>query len=144
MSEFGSPQRVYVENEWYDGPRAGVADVGGVPHRFKSQFDETEDEYLGTFLVWPVDAHILALEIEQWQIFVAWNDLYESGASGINAHPGHGGVSERWDEIQAQLHAARSDVPVDARRAVAKMEPLEQGRRYAPTGPSYSLCWRLL
>src|SRR5262245_5851879 len=144
MSEFGPPERVYVENEWYDGPRAGIADVGGVPHRFKSQFDEAEDDYLDTFLVWPVDADTLGLEIEQWQIFVAWNDLYESGASDVNAHPGHGGVSGRWDEIQAKLQALRTNVPAEARRAKVKMEPLEQGRRYAPSGPSYSLCWRLL
>ena len=144
MSDFGPPERVYVENDWYDGPRAGIADVGGVPHRFTSQFDEAEDEYLGTFLVWPVDADTLSLEIEQWKIFVAWNDLYEAGASDVNAHPGHGGVSQRWDEIQAQLHAARTRVPANARCARVRMEPLEQDQRYAPSGPSYSLCWRLL
>ena len=144
MCEFGPPEKVHVENEWYDGPRAGIADVGGVPHRFQSQFDEAEDEYVGTFLVWPIDAVTLSLEIEQWQIFVAWNDLYESGASDVKAHPGHGGVSERWDEIQAQLQVARACVPSGAKRAAVKIESLEQGRRYAPSGPSYRFCWRLL
>jgi hypothetical protein len=144
MSEFGPPERVYVETEWYDGPRAGIADVGGVPHRFKSQFDDTEDDHLGTYLVWPVDARVLALEIEQWQIFVVWNDLYESGASTVAAHPGHGGVSVRWDEIQAHLQTDRANVPADARRAKVRMEHLNQERRYAPSGPGYKLCWHLL
>jgi hypothetical protein len=144
MSEFGPQERVYVENEWYDGPRGGIADVGGVPHRFKSQFDEVGDEYLGTFLIWPVDAAILGLEIEQWQIFVAWNDLYEAGASDVNAHPGHGGISARWDEIQNQLQAARTDIPAEAKKARVKVEPLDRERRYAASGPSYSLRWCLL
>ena len=31
MSTFGPAEHVYVENEWYDGPRAGIADVNGKP-----------------------------------------------------------------------------------------------------------------
>ena len=70
MTQFGPPETVYVENEWYDGPRAGIADVNGVPHRYVSLFDEVEDEYLDIFLIWPVDRQELDLEIEQWRIFV--------------------------------------------------------------------------
>jgi hypothetical protein len=40
MITYGPPERVYVENEWYDGPRAGVPNINGMPHRFKSLFDE--------------------------------------------------------------------------------------------------------
>jgi hypothetical protein len=78
MLTFGPPGDVYVENEWYDGPRAGIADVNGLPHRFASQWDEASDEYLDTFLVWPVAPAELALEQEQWAIFVSWNDQYEA------------------------------------------------------------------
>ena len=34
MEGFGPPERVYVENDWWDGPRGGIADIQGVPHRF--------------------------------------------------------------------------------------------------------------
>jgi hypothetical protein len=144
MSDFGPPERVYVEIEWYDGPRAGIADVEGVPHRFKSQFDEAEDEYLGTYWVWPVDGDTLDLEIEQWKIFVAWNDLYEAGDSDVSAHPGHGGINKRWDEIQNQLQAIREYVPEDAKSARVKVERMDHKQRYLPSGPSYTLCWCLL
>lgn len=144
MDNFGPPEQVYAENEWYDGPRAGIADVGGTPHRFRSQFDEAEDEYLGTYLVWPVEADTLGLEIEQWRIFVAWNDLYEAGASDVNAHPGNGGINQRWDEIQIQLQPAREYVPENAKRVRAKVEPMDQKYRYSHSGPSYRLCWCLL
>ena len=65
MPEFGCAEKVYVENDWYDGPRAGVADILGQPHRFKSLFDEEDGEYMGTFLVWEIGSKELELEIEQ-------------------------------------------------------------------------------
>jgi hypothetical protein len=142
--EFGPPERVYVEIEWYDGPRAGVADIDGVPHRFKSLFDEADDDYLGTFLVWPIDATALELEIEQWRIFVAWNASYESGAASVETHPGHGGVDRRWDEIEAKLRASRESAPPDARRARAAVESIDREARYEPRGPDYMLRWRIL
>ena len=103
MPEIAIYERVYVENEWYDGPRAGVADVFGRPHRFKSLFDEVEGQYLGTFLIWPIGQDELKLEVEQWCIFAEWNALRASGKVGTETHPGHGGISPRWDEIESRL-----------------------------------------
>lgn len=65
MAHFGPPEQVYVENEWYDGPRAGIADIQGLPHRFKSLFDEDEAGDCGTFLIWPVHQSTFDLEVEQ-------------------------------------------------------------------------------
>lgn len=144
MTEFGPPEHVYVENEWYDGPRAGVADVQGQPHRFVSQFDAQEDEYLGTFLVWPIAEPDLALEQEQWQIFVNWNEEHEAGRVGVESHPGHPGTNERWDEINALLKASREAVPNNARRAKVQLVFVEGEQRYTPSGPRYQLSWSLL
>jgi len=144
MLNFGPPEHVYVENSWYDGPRAGVANVQGRPHRFVSLNDEKEDEYLGTFLVWPVDTSELRLEEEQWRIYVDWNDEYESGRVGSESHPGHPGTSQRWDEIAALLKNSREIVPPSARRAKVEMVNIEREKRYAPSGPAYELRWKLL
>jgi hypothetical protein len=140
----GPPEHVLVENEWYDGPRAGVANVNGQPHRFVSQWDEEEDDYLGTYLVWPVDADEVALEQEQWCIFVAWNEQYEAGKVDSATHPGHPGTNSRWDEIASQLATRREAVPSTAKRAKAQMVHLERDQRYAPSGPAYQLSWELL
>lgn len=144
MSEYGPPEIVFTENEWYDGPRAGVANVNGKPHRFKSLFDETEDQFLGTFLVWPVDQRVVELEQEQWRIFAGWNELYEAGTATTDSHPGHGGKSERWDEIEVILKSNRREVSPFARRAQAELVPLQGEVRYPAAGPSYMLSWRLL
>ncbi|MCB1634307.1 MAG: hypothetical protein KDI51_06915 [Xanthomonadales bacterium] len=144
MTTYGPPEHVYVENDWYDGPRAGVANVNGLPHRFISQWDEKEDEYMGTFLVWPIDPEELALEQEQWRIFASWNEQYEAGLVGTDSHPGHPGTNTRWDEIDLQLSARRKSVPSNAKQARAQMIHLEREQRYAPIGPAYQLSWRLL
>jgi hypothetical protein len=51
MKNFGPPEHVYVEQDWYDGPRAGIADVHGLPHRFESIFDESQDDYSNIVLL---------------------------------------------------------------------------------------------
>ena len=144
MMSYGPPEAVHVENEWYDGPRAGVADIGGVPHRFKSLFDEKDDEYLGTFLVWPLEEDLVDLEREQWQIFVDWNARYESGEVSNDSHPGYGGKNARWDEIEAILKPSRDEIPALAKRAVAEITYLDREVCYASSGPKYMLGWKLL
>ncbi|WFC40608.1 hypothetical protein [Pseudoxanthomonas sp. SE1] len=144
MTGYGRPETVHVENDWYDGPRAGVANIGGEPHRFKSLFDETDDEYLGTFLVWPLEEEVLDLEREQWQIFVAWNARYESGEVSGDSHPGYHGTNARWDEIEAILKPGRDEIPASARRAIAEMTYLDREVRYANSGPAYMLGWKFL
>lgn len=144
MTAYGPPEDVFVENEWYDGPRAGVANVNGQPNRFVSQYDEEDNEYLGTFLVWPIEPDELALEQEQWQIFVDWNTKYEAGTLSSDSHPGHPGTNKRWDEIATLLGSPRRTVPPQARRAKAKMVFLEREVRYESAGPAYQLSWQLL
>ena len=144
MIKYGPPERVYVENEWYDGPRAGIADVNGRPHRFKSLFDQQQDQYPGTFLVWPVDQVVVELEQEQWRIFAAWNALYEAGKATTDSHPGHGGRSARWDEIETLLKNSRAEVPPFAQRALAELIHIDSDVRYAPSGPAYTLSWRIM
>lgn len=144
MVKYGPPERVYVENEWYDGPRAGVADINGMPHRFKSLFDEEEDQDLETFMVWPVDKREFDLEIEQWCVFVEWNILYESGQAETGSHPGHGDRNARWDEIEMLLKQSRFDVPALAKRAHAQLSHIHREARYAPSGPAYTLSWSIL
>jgi hypothetical protein len=137
-------ERVCVELEWYDGPRAGIADIHGVPHRFKSNFDDNDEDWLGTFLVFPIDAVSLALEREQWRLFVDWNRRYESGEEGVTRHPGHGGIDPRWDEIEALLAGNRDAIPAGAKRARAESRRLNREERYAEDGPAYRLRWTFL
>lgn len=141
MTKFGPAEQVYVENERYDGPRAGVAAIAGVPHRFKSMYDDDEDNFPGTFLVWPVTQENFDLEVEQWRIFVDWNTNYELGLTHVDTHPGQGGIDVRWDELEVALHTQRSNPSALARTVKAKLTSIHRTPRYASTGPSYALSW---
>jgi len=134
-------EKVYVENDWYDGPRNGIANYKGLPHRFVANFDELKG-YEDTFKLFPVTDDELSLEIEQWRIFVEWNKRYESGEAEVDTHPGHGGINQRYDEINKILRPKRKKIPSNAIEAKAIFEDNGQESRYESTGPSYGVEWK--
>jgi hypothetical protein len=140
MTVIDHPSRVLVENEWYDGPRSGVTEILGQPYRFNSLFDE-ETGFLDTFLIWPIPADEVALEVEQWHIFVAWNRKYEAGELDTATHPGHGGIDERWDLLERMLAPIRRNIPEVASYATAETVPLKRNDRYSEVGPNYAIRW---
>jgi hypothetical protein len=126
---------VSVELEVYDGPRAGLVGVGGVPRYFGCP-DWAVDE----FLVWPAVADAVLLELEQWEIFVRWNRRYEADPRSAGPHPGKAGVHARFGELDAQLTPYRQ-VPAGTRRLVAEWR-LDGGERYRVDGTDWWVRWR--
>jgi hypothetical protein len=140
-------ERVYVELEWYDGPRVGLADIGGKPHYFDG-YDQYLCDKADQYRVWPTSAAVLGLEREQWAIFVRWNECYEAGTVGPESHPGQGGIDARYDEVDVLL-APHRQAPDDARRLVGEMR-FDAGPtdgvilRFAGRGPllrAPAACW---
>jgi hypothetical protein len=132
-------ERVYAELEWYDGPRAGLADVEGKPHYFQSDdYDHADgaDEYR----VWPASQAVVELEREQWAIFARWNERYEAGTVGSETHPGLGGIDARYDELSLLL-APHRQAPDDARPLVGEVR-FDAGARYRAEGLDYWFRWR--
>lgn len=93
--------------------------------------------------MWPASATALALEREQWAIFVDWNDRYEAGNASVDSHPAHGGISARYEEL-TQLLTPHRAVPPGARRLTAesRWRPGDTAR-YQMDGPDYLMRWRL-
>lgn len=131
-------ERVYVELEWYDGPREGVADVDGAAHYFQNDDYDHADE-AAEYRVWPASVEALALEREQWAIYARWNERYEAGTVAPDSHPGHGGIDARYDELTALLTQHRQ-APGDARRLVAQWR-FVAGARYRVGGVAYWVRW---
>jgi hypothetical protein len=95
------------------------------------------DEYY----VWRADEQLVALEREQWAIFVERNQWCEEGAAVIEPHPGHGGVATpASDELTASL-TPRRQAPADARSMVAEWR-YGGGNRYRVNGVGYWVRWR--
>ncbi|MFF4424057.1 hypothetical protein ACFY04_25295 [Streptomyces sp. NPDC001549] len=134
----GGFRRAYAEFEWYDGPRAGLADVDGRPHYFQGcDYDHADesDEYL----VWPASEAAVVLEREQWAIFVRWNQRSEAGEAGPESHPGLGRVDARYDELNRLLAPHRQSAE-GARRLVGELA-FDAGDRYRADGPDYWFRW---
>ena len=79
--------RVYTVNDYYDGPRLGIADVDGVPNVYEAEFDHSTDEYGDTFFVSPVDEGLLALVLEDWEIWLRWHSAFKRGEVTVESHP---------------------------------------------------------
>jgi hypothetical protein len=132
-------ERVYAELEWYDGPRVGLADIGGKPHYFDGYGQYLGDE-ADEYRVWPASEAAVQWEREQWAIFARWNQRREDGTVTPESHPGHGGIDARYDELTLLL-APHRQVPDDARRLVGEMR-FTAGARYQVEGPDYWFRWR--
>ncbi|WP_416958748.1 hypothetical protein [Streptomyces sp. Agncl-13] len=126
----------YVDLEWYDGPRKGLALVDGVPHYYEGwEYDRADeaDEYL----VWPASEAAVAMEREQWAIYVT----YEVSDAGLEEHPGHGGIDARYDELQSLL-APHRQAPDGARRLVGEVRFDDGDDRYRFDGVDHWFRWR--
>ncbi len=93
-------ERVHTVADYYDGPREGLADYGGAPHRYKSEWDEAADNWAETFTLAPVDAETFRLEMERWQIWRDSEHAFHSGQAAQESHPGYGGKNDRYDELK--------------------------------------------
>lgn len=134
-------ERVLVENDWYDGPRSGIAYVHGVLSYFESSFaDIAPNEPDDIFLVWPATADAVAWEREQWVIFADWYQRRETGNTTAATHPGHGGVDARYDELHALLEPHRIG-PDSARRFRAQWRFTNSTQRYHRDGVDYECQW---
>lgn len=131
-------ERAYVELEWYDGPRKGLADIDGVPPYFEGRDYDRADE-ADEYVVWPASEAAAAMEREQWAIFAKWNRRREAGTVESGSHPGSGAVDARYDELDVLLAPFRQ-APHSARRLVAEVR-FDAGARYRVDGVGYWLRW---
>lgn len=132
-------ERVYVELAGYDGPRAGLADIEGMPHYFQG-YDWDDAEEADEYSVWLASDAAVELEREQWAIFARWNERHEAGRVGLETHPGQGGIDARYDELALLLMPYRQ-VPDHARRLLGEVR-FDAGARYRAEGLDYWFLWR--
>jgi hypothetical protein len=108
---------VCTVDDYYDGPRSGIANYCGQPHRYECQFDEAVDDWTDTFVLTPVASDTLALALEQWAIWRKWEASFQSGKVRRDSHPGLGGQDERYDELAEVLKRRLTENSAEAVRA---------------------------
>jgi hypothetical protein len=95
--------RVHTVNDYYDGPRLGIADVDGVPHIYELEFDDGSDEYNDRYFVSPIDESLLALVLEDWEIWLLWQSAFERGEVSIESHPALPEDRERHEALKIAI-----------------------------------------
>jgi hypothetical protein len=80
-------EMVYTILDWYDGARAGVADLTGKPHYYECRWDDAKDEWSEIWLLKPIDQETFRLALEDWQIWERWRAAYDEGRVTIETHP---------------------------------------------------------
>jgi hypothetical protein len=90
-------------NDYYDGPRLGIADVNGVPHIYEAEFDHSSEKYGDTYFVSPVDESLLALVLEDWQIFLRWSSALKRGEVSVKSHPALPEDRERHETLKIDI-----------------------------------------
>jgi hypothetical protein len=95
--------RVLTVNEYYDGPRLGIAEFHGVPQIYEAEYDHSAEEYGDTYFLSPVDSELLALILEDWQIWLRWDAAFKSGEVQINTHPARPSEEHRHKVIRESI-----------------------------------------
>jgi hypothetical protein len=85
--------------DYYDGPRKGIADFGGVPHLYVSEWDDGADIYANTFKLSPVEPRVFALALEAWAIWRRWETALHEGLTTPQTHPALPEERSRNDEL---------------------------------------------
>jgi hypothetical protein len=98
-------ERVYCISNYYDGPKEGIANYEGRPHRYLFEWDELADDYAKTFTLAPVDEETMKLALEQWNIWRKWEIAFRRGAVDQKSHPGFGGIDARYDQLKSMLQS---------------------------------------
>jgi hypothetical protein len=115
-----STDRILTVNEYYDGPRLGIAELDGVAHVYEAEFDHSTDEYGDTYFLSPVEPELLALVLEDWEIWLRWQAAHERGDADLQSHPALPAERARHEELRRRIGSRLKTDP--ARRVYRKAE----------------------
>ncbi len=59
-------ETVHTVTDYQDGPRGGVADLGGIPHAYRCEWNDKADDWNEVFKLSPISPAQLRLVEEDW------------------------------------------------------------------------------
>ena len=98
-----SQDRVLTINDYYDGPRLGVAELDGVSHIYEAEFDHSSDDYGDMYFLSPIDPALLTLVLEDWAIWLRWQAAHKRNEIAVDTHPALPGERARHEELEAAI-----------------------------------------
>jgi hypothetical protein len=120
-------ERVYTINDFWDRPRRGVADVSGVPHMYESPFNNDTDDFEDFYFVTPIEPELLALVLEDWDIWNRWSQALDRGETSIETHPVLPRDRARHEELTNLIGTRFRAHPGNSRKLGAKFRTVSRG-----------------
>jgi hypothetical protein len=96
-------EEVYTVEDYWDGPRIGVANYHGTPHHYSCVFDEVKDDWTNIYFLKPMDEETLRLVLERWQIWLRWRAAFHEGKVSLDSHPTLPEDEARYKDLVAIL-----------------------------------------
>lgn len=127
------PDRVLTVNDYYDGPRLGIAEVRGVPHIYEAEFDHSSDEYGDTYFVSPVEPELLAFILEDWEIWLRWQAAHKRGDVSLESHPALPAERHRHEVLKSAIGTRLTSDPGNRSYFKAKFSFSEPGAAWQGT-----------
>jgi hypothetical protein len=127
-------ESVYTVIDYFDGPRAGVANFCGKPHALCSVFDEAANDWAEDYLLKPLTRDEFETVMLDWAIWLRWLIAYRAGATTIDTHPSLPCDNAEHLELAPKVAAAMSIPEEGALRATARF-----AGKMAPDGEMHVL-----
>jgi hypothetical protein len=136
-------ERVYTMTDYYDGPRGGIANFCGKPHEYTCPFEHWKDEYADLYELRPIDDETFRLALEDWAIWLRWDDAYTAGTVDHDTHPALPSDRQRHDEIAPVIAARLAALPGPPIRARGDFRPTP-GHDNAGRGRWMEVLWTIV
>jgi hypothetical protein len=127
-----SDERVHAVEEFWDGPRSGVADVGGEPHAFDSVFDEALDDWSDEFFLRPIDAPTLTRVVEAWRAVAEFEAMNLKRTPEGAWRPLASDAAKRYQEVLKEREELWQSIRPDGLSAFRMRGSFRGPRPYGP------------
>jgi len=94
---------VYTVDDYWDGPRQGVANFRGEPHAYECIFDYVLDDWSNLFRLTPLGRDALEFAIEAWEIWRRWSTAHHAGKARLESHPALPHERQRYFQLKGLL-----------------------------------------
>ena len=92
--------KVLTVNEYYDGPRLGIAEYNGIPHIYESEYDYSTETTGDTYWISLIGSDLYHLIMEDWEIWIRWETAFKSRKASRETHPALPIDRKRHDELK--------------------------------------------
>jgi hypothetical protein len=134
-------ERVHSVMDYWDAPRSGFADFDGAAHAYRSLFRDDLDDYDPRYHLWPVSSEVLALAMEQWDIWNRWLDAYDAGEVELATHPALPADAARDAVIAPIIADVLASPPEGARRATPEFRAVGDRSRPGSRARELEVRW---